>query len=154
MPQVALFHYSISDSPLQSSILFTHPMATKSCTPLRSGIYAPTLTFFHPTTEDLDLPTIAKHSVRLARAALVGLVTLGSNGEAVHVSRSEKATVTRTTSKRSTKLATQTSPSSAERRSNSFAELWSCAERALRLGQNTYCLCLSATIGLQWTRVD
>ncbi|KAF6236941.1 hypothetical protein HO173_004819 [Letharia columbiana] len=72
-------------------------MATKSRTPLRPGIYCPTLTFFDPTTEDLDLPTIAKHSVRLARAGLVGLVTLGSNGEAVHLSRSEKAAVTRTT---------------------------------------------------------
>lgn len=72
-------------------------MATRSRTPLRPGIYAPTLTFFDPTTEDLDLPTIAKHSVRLARAGLVGLVTLGSNGEAVHLSRSEKAAVTRTT---------------------------------------------------------
>lgn len=72
-------------------------MATRSRTPLRPGIYCPTLTFFDPTTEDLDLPTIAKHSVRLARAGLVGLVTLGSNGEAVHLSRSEKAAVTRTT---------------------------------------------------------
>lgn len=72
-------------------------MATKSRTPLRPGIYCPTLTFFDPTTEDLDLPTIAKHSVRLARAGLVGLVTLGSNGEAVHLSRSEKSAVTRTT---------------------------------------------------------
>ena len=78
-------------------MLYTRTMATKSRTPLRSGIYAPTLTFFHPTTEDLDFATIAKHSVRLARAGLVGLVTLGSNGEAVHLSRSEKATVTRTT---------------------------------------------------------
>lgn len=66
-------------------------------TPLRPGVYAPTLTFFDPQTEDLDLPAIAKHSVRLARAGLVGLVTLGSNGEAVHLSRSEKAAVTRTT---------------------------------------------------------
>lgn len=72
-------------------------MVTKSRTPLRPGIYCPALTFFDPPNEDLDLPTIAKHSVRLARAGLVGLVTLGSNGEAVHLSRSEKAAVTRTT---------------------------------------------------------
>lgn len=83
--------------PASNSILSTHIMAKTSRTPLRPGIYAPTLTFFDPATEDLDLPSIAKHSVRLARAGLVGLVTLGSNGEAVHLSRSEKAVVTRTT---------------------------------------------------------
>ena len=65
--------------------------------PLRPGVYAPTMTFFDPATEDLDLPTIAKHAVRLARAGLAGLVTLGSNGEAVHLSPEEKAQVTRTT---------------------------------------------------------
>ncbi|KAJ4292847.1 hypothetical protein N0V88_005505 [Collariella sp. IMI 366227] len=46
---------------------------------------------------DLDLPTIAHHAVRLARAGVVGLVTNGSNGEAVHLSRSERAAVTRAT---------------------------------------------------------
>lgn len=65
--------------------------------PLLPGIYAPTMTFFDPTTTDLDLATISKHAVRLARAGLVGLVTMGSNGEAVHLSSSEKALVTRTT---------------------------------------------------------
>ncbi|KAI5789651.1 hypothetical protein DFH27DRAFT_207301 [Peziza echinospora] len=65
--------------------------------PLIPGIYAPTMTFFDPVTEDLDLPTIAKHSVRLAEAGLVGLVTCGSNGEAVHLSREERALVTKTT---------------------------------------------------------
>ena len=70
---------------------------SKPRTPLRPGIYCPTLTFFYPDTEDLDLQTIASHSVRLAHAGLVGLVTLGSNGEAVHLSRQEKSLVTRTT---------------------------------------------------------
>ncbi|KAF2101545.1 aldolase [Rhizodiscina lignyota] len=66
-------------------------------TPLRPGIYAPTMTFFNPDTEDLDVPIIRKHAVRLAEAGLMGLVTMGSNGEAVHLSRAEKATVTRET---------------------------------------------------------
>ncbi|MCJ1230970.1 hypothetical protein MMC12_007645 [Toensbergia leucococca] len=66
-------------------------------TSLRPGIYAPTVTFFDSETEDLDLPTIRSHSVRLARAGLVGLVTMGSNGEAVHLSRSEKIAVTHAT---------------------------------------------------------
>jgi L-threo-3-deoxy-hexylosonate aldolase len=65
--------------------------------PLRHGIYAPTMTFFDKETEDLDLPTIQKHAVRLAQAGLVGLVTMGSNGEAVHLTREEKISVTKAT---------------------------------------------------------
>jgi len=65
--------------------------------PLLPGIYAPTMTFFHPETEDLDIPTIKKHAVRLAEAGLVGLVTMGSNGEAVHLSPAEKIAVTQAT---------------------------------------------------------
>ncbi|KAI5799036.1 hypothetical protein EDC01DRAFT_650269 [Geopyxis carbonaria] len=65
--------------------------------PLRPGIYAPTMTFFDPVTEDLDIPAIQKHAVRLAKAGLAGLVTMGSNGEAVHLTSAEKITVTRAT---------------------------------------------------------
>ncbi|KAF2150236.1 aldolase [Myriangium duriaei CBS 260.36] len=70
---------------------------SKTPTPLRAGIYAPTMTFFDKQTEDLDIPTIKRHAVRLAEAGLVGLVTMGSNGEAVHLSREEKAAVTKAT---------------------------------------------------------
>lgn len=66
-------------------------------TPLRPGVYAPTMTFFNPDNEELDVPTIRSHAVRLAKAGLVGLVTMGSNGEAVHLTRDERATVTRET---------------------------------------------------------
>jgi L-threo-3-deoxy-hexylosonate aldolase len=55
------------------------------------------MTFFDPETEDLDIPSIRKHAVRLAEAGLVGLITMGSNGEAVHLSREEKMAVTRAT---------------------------------------------------------
>ena len=58
-------------------------MATKIRIPFRPGIYCPTLTFFHPSTGDLDHEATHEQSVRLPRAGLVGLVTLGSNGEAV-----------------------------------------------------------------------
>lgn len=68
-----------------------------SPTPLRPGVYAPTMTFFDPKTEELDVPSIRRHAVRLAKAGLVGLVTMGSNGEAVHLTRQERATVTRET---------------------------------------------------------
>ncbi|KAF9889097.1 hypothetical protein FE257_008074 [Aspergillus nanangensis] len=68
-----------------------------SRTPLRPGVYAPTMTFFNPSTEDLDTATIRRHAVRLAKAGLVGLVAMGSNGEAVHLSRAERQTVIRET---------------------------------------------------------
>ncbi|KAG6041120.1 hypothetical protein E4U41_005922 [Claviceps citrina] len=64
---------------------------------LPCGIYAPTMTFFDPETEDLDLPTIKKHAQRLIRHGLVGLVVMGSNGEAVHCTREEKMAVARAT---------------------------------------------------------
>ncbi|KAK3902136.1 hypothetical protein C8A05DRAFT_44372 [Staphylotrichum tortipilum] len=65
--------------------------------PLPRGIWAPTQTFFHPSTSALDLPTTASHAVRLARAGVAGIVTNGSNGEAAHLSPSERASVTRAT---------------------------------------------------------
>jgi L-threo-3-deoxy-hexylosonate aldolase len=55
------------------------------------------MTFFNPETEDLDIPTIKKHAQRLVRDGLVGLVTMGSNGEAVHCTREEKIAVTKAT---------------------------------------------------------
>ncbi|CAK7240683.1 MAG: L-threo-3-deoxy-hexylosonate aldolase [Sporothrix thermara] len=65
--------------------------------PLPCGIYAPTMTFFDPETEELDIPTIKKHAERLVRDGLVGLVTMGSNGEAAHCTREEKIAVTKAT---------------------------------------------------------
>ena len=55
------------------------------------------MTFFDPETEDLDIPTIKKHAERLVQAGLAGLVTMGSNGEAVHCTREEKLAVTQAT---------------------------------------------------------
>lgn len=55
------------------------------------------MTFFNKEIEDVDVATIKKHAVRLAEAGLVGLVTMGSNGEAVHMTREEKTLVTRAT---------------------------------------------------------
>lgn len=66
---------------------------TISRTLLRPGVYAPTMTFFNPDTEELDPATIGRHAVRLAKAGLVGLVTMGSNGEAMHLTRAERKVV-------------------------------------------------------------
>lgn len=66
---------------------------------LLPGVYVPTVCFFDPDTEDLDLETIAKHAVRLAEAGVQGVTTQGSNGEAVHMSHKERDLVTSTTRK-------------------------------------------------------
>lgn len=65
--------------------------------PLIPGIYVPTVCFFDSVTEDLDTVTIASHAVKLAKAGVTGLATQGSNGEAVHLTHSERQTVTQTT---------------------------------------------------------
>ncbi|TPX10428.1 uncharacterized protein E0L32_008647 [Thyridium curvatum] len=70
---------------------------TTSRRELPLGIYAPTMTFFDPETEELDIPVIKKHAERLARAGLAGLVTMGSNGEAIHCTREERLAVTKAT---------------------------------------------------------
>ncbi|KAI9843588.1 MAG: hypothetical protein M1838_002551 [Thelocarpon superellum] len=67
--------------------------------PLVPGVYVPTVVFFDPATEDLDLAHIAQHAVRLAEAGVAGLTTQGSNGEAVHLTHAERKTVTRATRK-------------------------------------------------------
>lgn len=63
------------------------------------GIYVPTVAFFDPVTDNVDVETIAKHAVRLAKAGVAGITTQGSNGEAVHLSHKERNLVTSTTRK-------------------------------------------------------
>jgi L-threo-3-deoxy-hexylosonate aldolase len=72
-------------------------MATIPRRQLRAGVLAATLTFFREGSADLDIPTIRQHAVRLAQAGLVGLVTMGSNGEAPHLNSQERQIVTRET---------------------------------------------------------
>lgn len=64
---------------------------------LRPGIYSPVMTFFNPDTEDVDILACRKHVVRLCKAGLVGIIVMGSNGEAVHLSKEEKIQITRET---------------------------------------------------------
>lgn len=67
--------------------------------PLTPGIYVPTVAFFDPITDNVDVETIASHAVRLAKAGVAGIATQGSNGEAVHLSHKERNLVTSTTRK-------------------------------------------------------
>lgn len=61
--------------------------------PLKAGVYAPIVTLFHQNNEDLDVEAQKKHAVRLAKGGLVGLVAMGSNGEAVHLTPAERVQV-------------------------------------------------------------
>ena len=86
---------SAATQPSSNGSTANSSAAPASRRPLLPGIYAPTLTFF-TDTEELDLPTIERHTIRLARAGLKGLVTMGSNGEAIHLTGAEKTLVTQT----------------------------------------------------------
>ncbi|GAA5908324.1 hypothetical protein JCM6882_006802 [Rhodosporidiobolus microsporus] len=58
-----------------------------------AGVYAPVNTFFQGNKEqDLDIETFKKHVAYVAGAG-VGIVALGSMGEAVHLSHSERNTL-------------------------------------------------------------
>lgn len=63
---------------------------------LDPGVFVPIVVFFKDVDEDLDLKTLTRHVVRLAEAGVAGIVTQGSNGEAVHLTHEEKSLVTRT----------------------------------------------------------
>lgn len=65
--------------------------------PLVTGVYVPTMCFFEPDTENVDTVAIARHAVRLAQTGVAGLATQGSNGEAVHLTHTERQVVTATT---------------------------------------------------------
>jgi len=90
-----------TESPLSSSYSGSDLDTTSyhATRPLVPGVYVPTMCFFEPDTEDVDTTTIARHAVRLARAGVAGLATQGSNGEAVHLTHSERQLVTATTRK-------------------------------------------------------
>ena len=64
--------------------------------PLAPGVYVPTVAFFTPE-DTIDVETTTAHAKRLAGTGIAGLVTHGSNGEAVHLDREERKLVTRTT---------------------------------------------------------
>ncbi|KAM5355528.1 hypothetical protein ACJ41O_002174 [Fusarium nematophilum] len=64
--------------------------------PLKDGIYVPTVAFFTPDNS-IDLETTKAHATRLANSGIAGLVTHGSNGEAVHLDHEERQLITRAT---------------------------------------------------------
>ncbi|SNX86962.1 related to dihydrodipicolinate synthetase family protein [Melanopsichium pennsylvanicum] len=61
-------------------------------TPLAAGVWTPLATPFKPHTEELDLASFRTHVARVASAGS-GLVIMGTNGEAIHLSASERFTL-------------------------------------------------------------
>ncbi|CAM1504895.1 Fc.00g024860.m01.CDS01 [Cosmosporella sp. VM-42] len=68
-----------------------------SSTPsLSPGLYVPTVAFFRKD-DSVDVETTASHAIRLAKSGISGVVTHGSNGEAVHLDHDERQLINRTT---------------------------------------------------------
>ncbi|KZF23873.1 aldolase [Xylona heveae TC161] len=65
-----------------------------SIQPPRYGVYTPMVTFFHEN-EDIDYDSITQHVQRLLGSGVAGLVVHGSNGEATHLLREERAQIIR-----------------------------------------------------------
>ena len=61
------------------------------------GVYVPTVAFFEEDGETLDLKTVEKHATYLASTGIAGIVTHGSNGEAVHLDHDERSAINTTT---------------------------------------------------------
>lgn len=65
---------------------------------LQPGIYVPTVAFFKPDVhQKVDTDATTRHVKMLAQAGVTGIVTHGSNGEAVHLSDDERMLVTEIT---------------------------------------------------------
>jgi 4-hydroxy-2-oxoglutarate aldolase len=60
---------------------------------LAPGIYVPTVAFFKPETDTVDMEAVERHAARLASTGIAGLVTHGSNGEAVHLDHAERMAI-------------------------------------------------------------
>ncbi|KAF8585917.1 aldolase [Ramaria rubella] len=60
-----------------------------------AGVYVPAVLFFKD--DELDIPSIQSHVLRLAQGGVTGILVQGSNGEAQHLSHEERALAIRTT---------------------------------------------------------
>ncbi|KAL4960230.1 dihydrodipicolinate synthase family protein [Aspergillus stella-maris] len=57
------------------------------------GVWAPSITFFNHSTDELDTESQAKYYSYLSRTGLTGLVILGTNAETFLLTRSERKTL-------------------------------------------------------------
>ncbi|PCH42223.1 dihydrodipicolinate synthetase [Wolfiporia cocos MD-104 SS10] len=71
-------------------------MAPTNSIPPPAGVYVPAVLFFDDN-EDLDIPSIKAHVLRLAKGGVTGILVQGSNGEAQHLSHDERKEAIRVT---------------------------------------------------------
>lgn len=58
-----------------------------------SGVWAPTITFFHHDVDEIDVESTAKYYTYLSNTGLAGLVVLGTNAETFLLTREERKTL-------------------------------------------------------------
>lgn len=63
---------------------------------LETGLYVPTVAFFN-AQDEIDMDVTVRHAKRLLEAGVSGIVTHGSNGEAVHLDHAERRLITSAT---------------------------------------------------------
>lgn len=71
-------------------------MSTTKSLPPPPGVYVPAVCFF-TENDELDIPAIKAHALRLAKGGVTGILVQGSNGEAQHLSHAERSTTLRIT---------------------------------------------------------
>ena len=62
----------------------------------KAGVWAPAVTMFNHSTDELDLEAQAKYYSYLSKSGLVGLVILGTNAETLMLTREERAALVKT----------------------------------------------------------
>ncbi|VUC32473.1 unnamed protein product [Clonostachys rosea] len=72
--------------------------STEQRKPLENGLYVPTVAFFN-AEDEIDVETTIAHVTFLLEAGVAGILTHGSNGEAVHLDHAERQLVTSATRK-------------------------------------------------------
>ncbi|KAI0671886.1 dihydrodipicolinate synthetase [Trametes maxima] len=70
--------------------------AKANSTPPPPGVYVPAVIFVDEN-EELDIPSIQAHVLRLAKGGVTGILVQGSNGEAQHLSHDERKQAIRVT---------------------------------------------------------
>lgn len=91
-----VFHELLSNHTPKQSLLNLHIFTEMASATLVNGIYVPTVTFFD-SKDEIDVDTTIHHALRLIRSGVAGLVTHGSNGEAVHLDHPEREAVIKAT---------------------------------------------------------
>lgn len=80
---------------MQTKFTFQLSIMQSNSRPLRPGVSVATVTLFEDDNEEIDVPGVKSHVLRLAKAGVNSITFAGSNGEGVHLSHEERATLIR-----------------------------------------------------------